>query len=58
MDIDDIRFHIRDLSLSEHVKTKEYKFLQMFKNEDLVKRSFELNKNGKRVYKRARKKLK
>lgn len=57
MDIDDIRFHIRDLSLSEHVKTKEYKFLQMFKNEDLVKRSFELNKNGKRVYKRARRYL-
>lgn len=53
-DIDEIKFNIKRKNMNDYPKTKEYKFLQMFKEQNLVKRSFGLYSNNKRIYKRAR----
>ncbi|WP_068268268.1 PAAR-like protein [Caviibacter abscessus] len=53
-DVDDIKFNIKRKSMNDYPKIKEYKFLKMFKEQNLVKRSFGTHSNGKRIYKRAR----
>lgn len=53
-DVDDIRFDFKRLALRDYPKTKYYRFLKLFKDENLVAQSYSLNKYGKRNYKRAR----
>lgn len=56
-DVDDIKFSIEFLSFNQYFKIKEYKFLKLFIDTDNIKRSYILDKNQKRVYKRARRLL-
>lgn len=53
-DVDDIRFDFKKMKLKDYPKTKHYRFLKLFKDEQLVSKSYSLNKYGKRNYKRAR----
>ncbi|WP_067143254.1 PAAR-like protein [Oceanivirga salmonicida] len=42
-DVDDIKFDIKHRNIKEYTKTVEYKFLMIFKNQNLVKESFSGN---------------
>lgn len=53
-DVDDIKVDCPTLPLREYPKTKHYKFLKLFKDECLVKKSYSLDKQSKRNFKRAR----
>lgn len=56
-DVDDIKLSFKSLPLKEYPKTKYYRFLKLFKDEDLIAKSYSLDKKGKRKYKRARRLL-
>lgn len=53
-DVDEIRFDCKIMPLRDYPKTKYYRFLKLFKDENLVSKSYSLNKYGKRNFKRAR----
>lgn len=53
-DVDDIKLYCKPMKLKEYPKTKYYRFLKLFKDEMLISKSYSINKEGKRIFKRSR----
>lgn len=56
-DVDDIKFNFEFMEFSRYFKTKEYRFMRLFINSNNIKRSYSLDENGRRIFKRARRLL-